>query len=148
MSEPVECRITDQGFVFSCNGQSLGPLYDIEELAAVDIAHKFGVKPKSVADAKFRSIQEELEKEISWDYVAEILSATIKRDKPTKLITFAAMLLAQTDGNTNNDSGACGELAAFINQVNVQKQRGQLTPEEAAQLIQLANVIKASLGCP
>jgi len=52
------------------------------------------------------------------------------------------------DNYPNNDIAACGELNAFINQVNAKAQNGQLTPAQANQLLQAANAIKASLGCP
>lgn len=49
--------------------------------------------------------------------------------------------------NPSNLTAACGKLDAFINQVNAKLQNGQLTPAIAAQLLQAANAIKASLGC-
>ncbi len=52
------------------------------------------------------------------------------------------------DDNPGNDIAACGELDAFINQVNAKVQSGQLTAMQASQLLQAANAIKASLGCP
>ena len=39
----------------------------------------------------------DLRKEVSFSEIGEILSSTIKRDEPSKLIAFAGMLLAQTD---------------------------------------------------
>jgi hypothetical protein len=50
--------------------------------------------------------------------------------------------------NPNNTSAACGKLNAFLNQVNAKQSNGQLTVAQANQLRQLANAIKAQLGCP
>lgn len=102
MSETVECKITEQGYLFTYNGQKIGPLSDIEDVAAVDVASKLGTDAKAVCDAKWSTQQHEIEKEASWDHVVEILSATVKRDNPTKLITFCGMLLAQTDDDQFN----------------------------------------------
>ena len=52
------------------------------------------------------------------------------------------------DNNPNNDAAACGELGAFINQVNAKEKNGQLTPAEADGLRQSAEANEASLGCP
>ena len=43
------------------------------------------------------ALSEELAKEVSFDDIASILSISIKKDKAPKLITFCAMLLAQTE---------------------------------------------------
>jgi hypothetical protein len=101
MSE-VKCEITDKGYVFAYNDKTLDPITDTEELAAVDIAHKLGVEPKLVADAKFKARQNEIEKEISWDDISQTLDVTIKKDKATKVITFACMLLSQTEEDQFN----------------------------------------------
>ena len=53
-----------------------------------------------------------------------------------------------TDGNPNNDSAACGQLSAFINQVHAKSHSGQLTLDQARQLLQAAYAIMDSLGCP
>lgn len=99
----VECKIREGGFVFSNgNGKSVGPLLDIEEMAAGDIAKRLQVQPKEVLDAKDRAIQAEIEKEISWEDLASVLEITVKRDTPTKLIIFCAMLLAQTKDDQVN----------------------------------------------
>lgn len=60
--------------------------------------------------------------------------------------------LAQTesvlaDSNPNNDASACGKLDAFINEVNAKEKSGKLTSEQASQLRQFAQDIKAKLGC-
>jgi hypothetical protein len=52
-----------------------------------------------------------------------------------------------TDNNLNNDVAVCGQLNAFINQVGAKMQNGQLTQEQASQLIQAAQPIKGALGC-
>ena len=100
--DDVVCEITDSGYVFSYNGLIYGPTCDIEELAAADIAKALQCEPKLVNDAKFKVALEETEKEIDWDYLADILSSTIKKDKTTKLITFSSMLLAQTEDSQFN----------------------------------------------
>ena len=52
------------------------------------------------------------------------------------------------DSNPNNDTAACGKLDAFISQVNAKAQSGKLTSDEASQLLEAANAIKTSEGCP
>jgi hypothetical protein len=54
-----------------------------------------------------------------------------------------------SDTNPNNDRAVCNQLDAFINQVNtnLQQQQGQIIPEQANQLIQSAQSIKATIGC-
>lgn len=98
----IQCEITSEGFVFKCNGKSVGPLNELEELSAVNIASQLGVSAKEVFDARLRTWQQEIEKDITWDYVVEILSITVKRDRPTKLIVFSAMLLARTENDQVN----------------------------------------------
>ena len=51
------------------------------------------------------------------------------------------------DGNTNNDNGACGNLNAFISQVDALEAAGDLTEEQADTLRDGANAIKASIPC-
>ena len=60
----------------------------------------------------------------------------------TNVLGNAVTLL--NDNNPNNDSGACGKLDAFINQVNA---NNSLSSAEKTQLILDANAIKTSLGC-
>ena len=43
-----------------------------------------------------------IEKPITFSEVAEVLSSTVKQDEASKLITFAGMLLAQTDEDQYN----------------------------------------------
>ena len=50
--------------------------------------------------------------------------------------------------NTNNLNSACGQLNAFIAQINAKTKSGQLTPTASAQLLQEAGAIKSNLGCP
>ena len=57
----------------------------------------------------------------------------------------AAALLS--DGNPNNDAGACGKLGAFLNQVAAKEAAGQLTAAQAAELRRLAAALRAALGC-
>ncbi len=46
--------------------------------------------------------KEEIKCEVTWDYLSDVLSTTIKRDNATKLITFCAMLTSQTDEDQFN----------------------------------------------
>ena len=48
---------------------------------------------------------------------------------------------------TNNVSAACGKLGAFVNKVNADAQKGDLTMAASSQLLQAANAIMASEGC-
>jgi len=101
MSEVV-CEITEEGYIFRRGGQSYGPIVITEDVTGNDIAQILQCETKLVNDARWKTILEETEKEIDWDYLADILSSTIKKDKPTKLITFASMLLAQTEDSQFN----------------------------------------------
>jgi hypothetical protein len=47
--------------------------------------------------------------------------------------------------NRNNDTPACNQLNAFLNQVNAKQSNGQLTPQQAAELTQQAKAIHRSL---
>ncbi|HYA82443.1 MAG TPA: hypothetical protein VEH06_03200 [Candidatus Bathyarchaeia archaeon] len=48
--------------------------------------------------------------------------------------------------NRNHDTPACNQLNAFLNQVNVKQNNGQLTPHQAADLSQQAKAIQQSIG--
>jgi hypothetical protein len=61
-----------------------------------------------------------------------------------KLENAQAALAAAQSGNS---SSACGMLGAFINEVQAQSGHA-ITTEQAAQLINLANQVRAGLGCP
>ena len=52
-----------------------------------------------------------------------------------------------TDDNPNNDASACGKLSAFLKKVDAKEKSGKLTAEQAAQLRDGAEAIKAGLGC-
>ncbi len=49
--------------------------------------------------------------------------------------------------NNNNITPACNNLNAFINKVNADQTSGQLTPPQAANLIQQATSIQKAIGC-
>jgi hypothetical protein len=52
------------------------------------------------------------------------------------------------DDNQNNDESACGELGAFINQVNVAERRDMLTADQADNLrTQAEDIIMNQLDC-
>jgi hypothetical protein len=51
------------------------------------------------------------------------------------------------DGNEENDASVCNKLDAFISQVNIKLQNGQLTTEQAAKLEKLANQTMTILDC-
>ena len=44
--------------------------------------------------------------------------------------------------NSNNDTPACNQLNAFLNQVNAKQNNGQLTQQQAAELTQQAKAIQ------
>lgn len=56
----------------------------------------------SVTPEEMATRQREIEKELTWDDVADVLSLTVKQDKATKLINFACMLLSQTEEDQFN----------------------------------------------
>jgi Tol biopolymer transport system component len=60
-----------------------------------------------------------------------------------KLQNVQSALAAASSGNS---SSACGMLSAFINEVQAQSGK-DLTTQEAAQLVTLANQVRAGLGC-
>ena len=49
--------------------------------------------------------------------------------------------------NSNNNTPACNQLNAFLNQVNAKQTSGQLTPQQAAELTQHAKAIQQAIGC-
>lgn len=51
------------------------------------------------------------------------------------------------DTNPNNDSASCGVLTGFINQVNAQERRGELTTEQADELRLAVEEVKTLIGC-
>jgi hypothetical protein len=53
-----------------------------------------------------------------------------------------------TDEKSNNDVAACGQLAAFINNVDSKAGNGQLSAAQADDLALSAEAIQVSLGCP
>jgi len=48
----------------------------------------------------------------------------------------------------DNVHDACGKGVAFINQVNAKAQSGSLMPHQASQLLEAAEALRTSLGCP
>ena len=53
-----------------------------------------------------------------------------------------------TDNNSSNDAAACGQLTGFVSRVEVQNNKGQLSPAEADALTQSAENVRTALGCP
>lgn len=49
--------------------------------------------------------------------------------------------------NGNNHIAACNQLNVFLNQVNAKQTKGQLTPQQAADLRQQAIAIQRTSGC-
>ena len=49
--------------------------------------------------------------------------------------------------NSNNNTPACNQLNAFLNQVNAKQTSGQLTSQQAAELTQQAKAIQQAIGC-
>jgi len=97
----VKMRITDRGHYYEANERGAGPfkLQD-EQIPDFDmiLAIKLGVEPKDILLARLR----EITRPTTFDEVAEVLESTVRRDKPTKLILFAAMLLTFTDEDQIN----------------------------------------------
>ena len=52
-----------------------------------------------------------------------------------------------TDDNSDNDRSACNRLNAFINQANAAEGRGDITQEQADDLINQAEEIREAIGC-
>jgi len=100
---PVKAVLTLRGFIFyRTNGDdSAGPFTKRETDALefhVNLAEKLHVEPKETVGAKIN-----LEfPVVSFDDILGALSSTIKKDESTQLVTFAAMLLAQTEDNQIN----------------------------------------------
>jgi hypothetical protein len=49
--------------------------------------------------------------------------------------------------NAGQTTAACGQLGAFINQLNADIGNGTLTPAQGQPLLDAANALKASMGC-
>jgi NHL repeat len=58
-----------------------------------------------------------------------------------------AALKTLTHNNPNSQTTSCNQLNAFINQVHQKSQNGQLTSDQALQLINAARAIEVALGC-
>ena len=52
-----------------------------------------------------------------------------------------------TDANANNDAGVCAQLTSFISRVNIQENKGQLSPADASALRASTAAILDALGC-
>jgi YVTN family beta-propeller protein len=59
----------------------------------------------------------------------------------------APLNAAITQLGHNNNAAACNQLSAFLNQVNAKQANGQLTSQQAADLIQQATSIQHAIGC-
>jgi len=97
----VFCEYTDTGLVFRLGEKIVGPLtfQDLEDSDSdLRIASELGVEPKAILAARFRAIQ----RATTFPEVGEVLSSTVKRDEPTKLIVFSCNLLTQTDEDQVN----------------------------------------------
>lgn len=60
-------------------------------------------------------------------------------------LTQVRKLLA--DDHPGNDSAACGQLASFVNRVDVQERKGELTAVQANELKSMSTNVRSSLGC-
>jgi hypothetical protein len=91
----VVARCTDNGWVFEANSKSLGP-FSLKEMSNAEfdmqVSRQLGVESKEILAARLRDYT----REISLEELNSIISTTVKRDEPTKAITFLGMLLAQT----------------------------------------------------
>jgi hypothetical protein len=87
-------------------------------------------QPKSSPEDDIEELIEEIE-EISPE-LAEALEKVLER-----LI----------DDNTNNDTGACGQLKAFLSKLKAVEKSGVITSEEAEELREVVEELSADLGC-
>jgi hypothetical protein len=86
--------------------------------------------------------------QMTQNLVEQIQNLTVPSSVSTVLgapLTRAVSLL--TDGNTSNDSGACGQLTSFISRVDAEEKKGQLTSADADSLRQSAEAVLTQLGC-
>jgi len=101
LTTKVKMRITDQGHYYEHDGKVEGPftLQD-EQMTDFDLilAIKLGVEPKDILQARLW----EITRPTTFDEVAEVLGSTVRRDKPTKLILLAGMVLTFTDEDQIN----------------------------------------------
>jgi len=97
----VNAHCTENGWFFEANGKHLGP-FSLEEMNDpsfdTSLANQLGVECKEVLTARL----EDYTKEINISELNEILSTTVKRDDPSKAITFLVMLLVQTEQDQYN----------------------------------------------
>ena len=97
----VKAHCIQEGWYFEADGKRLGP-YSFEETQEEafigNLVEELGVSGVEIAAAKLKDFQ----REMNIDELDSILSSTIKRDLPDKLITFLAMLLAQTEADSFN----------------------------------------------
>jgi hypothetical protein len=91
----VKATCTDEGWFFETGQKRIGP-FSHQEIDRSDFdlraAAELGVESKQFLAAKLRDYR----REITIAELNSILSLTIKRDEPTKAITFLGMLLSQT----------------------------------------------------
>lgn len=97
----VKAECGEAGWFFDVNGRRLGP-FSLRDMDLPDfdarLSAELRVEPKEIVAAKLA----EYERPIGLRELAEILSTTVKRDDPAKLITFLGMLLAQTEEDQCN----------------------------------------------
>lgn len=93
----VTARCTKDGWIFEGDGKTAGPYWSANP-PIVEVAEKLKIDPKRVYEAILDSYQ----KELTLDELDEILDSTVKKDRPSKLIVFLGMLLAQTEEDQLN----------------------------------------------
>ena len=101
VSTEVSCDYVESGVVFRFGDKVVEPLgsKDLEDTGSdLEIAGELEVETKAILQAKLKAIQ----RPTTFTEIGDILSSTIKRDEPAKLITFCGNLLAQTDEDQIN----------------------------------------------
>lgn len=98
-----------------------------------------------VANAVLREIPSDALAQSLIDEVGNLqLSADTSTMLATPLIRAVSLI---TDANSGNDAGVCSQLDAFISRLEVQRERGEISEEDAANLLALTNSTRDSLGC-
>jgi len=97
----IEVERVEEGWIFRAGGKEYGPVRDVLALDPIDIAKALDVKPEDAVAARLYVSTAEVERPLSFDDLAEILEATVKRDRENKIITFLCMLSAYLDEPLN-----------------------------------------------
>ena len=109
-----------------------------------------GIFPQSIAIATFVP---EPEPEPEPDPIESLIDqvealiavGALTQDQGTGLLNKIQEVSAKIDAGQT--AAACNQLSSFINQVNGFISNGTLTPAQGQPLIDIANALKANLGC-